>query len=310
MSRLRKDPKLVWNILNGVFLVYKPPNIHYLNVRDTIIQNLCRDLNAIKERPLMKHVSIEGATNEVMQVVVSDSYAHHPLVTGPQYIPDDFKCATANSLTQETSGILVCGINAGTRLCYQLKLARVTRFYRVKGILGQARENDFATGKILEKSLWKGIKRFYIDRICASIQASHQKKMFELCGIDIQSQAAYDLAVQGLIRPANPKIPMIYTIKCVDFQPPEFTLEIVCINEEDNYLKSLAAEVGYKLKSTAYCSYIQCTQFGMFNVKDALLSKHWDLQNILDNIDSCHKILEKHPYMLKQEHAHLVAQSN
>lgn len=48
--------------------------------------------------------------------------------------------------------------------------------------------------------------------------------IYRLCGVDIQSQAAYELAVQGLIRPANSNIPMIYTIKCTDFSPPEFTL--------------------------------------------------------------------------------------
>lgn len=45
-----------------------------------------------------------------------------------------------------------------------------------------------------------------------------------LCGLDIQSQAAYELAVQGLVRPADMHIPMIYNIKCIDFTSPEFTL--------------------------------------------------------------------------------------
>lgn len=40
----------------------------------------------------------------------------------------------------------------------------------------------------------------------------------------MQSQAAYELAVQGLMRPADNNIPMIYSIKCVDFTSPEFTL--------------------------------------------------------------------------------------
>ena len=48
----------------------------------------------------------------------------------------------------------------------------------------------------------------------------------------MQSQAAFDLAVKGPIRPADPKVPMIYTIKCIDFNPPEFTLgkHNYCIN--------------------------------------------------------------------------------
>ena len=48
--------------------------------------------------------------------------------------------------------------------------------------------------------------------------------MYRICGLDMQSQAAYELAVQGLVRPADNNIPMIYSIKCVDFKSPEFTL--------------------------------------------------------------------------------------
>lgn len=48
--------------------------------------------------------------------------------------------------------------------------------------------------------------------------------MFRICGLDMQSQAAYELAIQGLMRPVDNHIPMVYTIKCVDFTSPEFTL--------------------------------------------------------------------------------------
>lgn len=48
--------------------------------------------------------------------------------------------------------------------------------------------------------------------------------MFRVSGIDMQSQAAYEFAVKGLMRPANNNIPMVYSIKCVDFTSPEFTL--------------------------------------------------------------------------------------
>lgn len=40
----------------------------------------------------------------------------------------------------------------------------------------------------------------------------------------MQTQAAYDLAVKGPIRPANHNLPMIYAIKCVEFDLPNFTL--------------------------------------------------------------------------------------
>lgn len=40
----------------------------------------------------------------------------------------------------------------------------------------------------------------------------------------MDSQTTYELASQGLIRPANSALPVIYGIKCVHFDPPNFTL--------------------------------------------------------------------------------------
>ena len=130
-------------------------------------------------RPPFKYVSIEGETNKEMDVIVRDSYADDPLVVGPRYVPDNFRLSGANRMSRESSGILVCGVNSGAKLVHQLKMAKLTKFYKIKGILGQARDNDFATGRIVEKSVWKKVKRHNIDRVCASMQASHQKKMFE-----------------------------------------------------------------------------------------------------------------------------------
>lgn len=47
---------------------------------------------------------------------------------------------------------------------------------------------------------------------------------YRMSGVDLQSDTAYELAKQGLIRPANSKIPIIYGIKCVEFDAPNFTI--------------------------------------------------------------------------------------
>ena len=48
-------------------------------------------------------------------------------------------------------------------------------------------------------------------------------------GVDIQSEKAYQLACQGLLRPAaynHPAFsgPVLYDIRCIQFRPPNFTL--------------------------------------------------------------------------------------
>lgn len=56
------------------------------------------------------------------------------------------------------------------------------------------------------------------------MEASHKRKTFEMCGIDLQSQSAYDLAVKGRVRPDNVTVPVLYSIKCIQFDRPDFTI--------------------------------------------------------------------------------------
>nr|XP_012219482.1 PREDICTED: probable tRNA pseudouridine synthase 2 [Linepithema humile] len=304
------DARIAWKALNGIFAICKPSIVTNINTRDTIIYNLCKDLNNMYVRPPIRHVEIEGDTTKKMRIIKFPSYADHPLVVGPRYQPKDFKLVCANYLHKDMSGLMICGVNSGTGLIHKLKDSKLPISYRVKGILGQATDTYFKTGKIVERATYKFIRRNAIDKICASMQAVHQRKMFELCGLDMQSQAAYELAVQGLIRPADKNIPMIYTIKCTDFTSPEFTLEIVCINESDMYLKAIVHDLGMQLHSVATCTEMQCFRYGLFDLNIALLKKHWSLQNILDNIQICDSILQQNSYLLKQNRPILVDQSN
>ncbi len=48
---------------------------------------------------------------------------------------------------------------------------------------------------------------------------------YRAAGVDIQSQEAYELAVSGLVRPRDTEAgPVIYGLKCVQFDPPNFTI--------------------------------------------------------------------------------------
>lgn len=125
------------------------------------------------------HVCIEGETNKPMTIVVRPSYSDDPLVVGPRYQNEDFRFTSANWMSKESCGVFVCGLNSLAKSSKYLIAAKPTKFYRLKGLLGQATDNYFTTGRIVEKSRFHFIKRHNIDRICASMQSSYQKKMFE-----------------------------------------------------------------------------------------------------------------------------------
>lgn len=75
--------------------------------------------------------------------------------------------------------MVVFGIRSGTKQAKFIRENRPTRAYRIKGVLGQATDNCFKTGKVVMRSTWRHVKQEHMDRFLSAMQASHQKKMFE-----------------------------------------------------------------------------------------------------------------------------------
>ena len=74
---------------------------------------------------------------------------------------------------------LVMGINGGTKTAMQIGHMRWLRAYSVSGRFGVATENNFHTGRIIDKSTYHKIHRDMLDRLLATSQAAHQRTMFQ-----------------------------------------------------------------------------------------------------------------------------------
>lgn len=131
------------------------------------------------------------------------------------------------------------GLNGGTRKIQQIRNNRLIRVYHVTGELGTSTESNFTDSLIIARANYSHVWPDKMSAVLSSMQASHQKKMFELCGVHIQSDAAFEIAKGGLIRPTDNTLPVVYGIKCVQFDRPKFTVEIHAINENVKYLGQL-----------------------------------------------------------------------
>ncbi|XP_050101597.1 pseudouridylate synthase TRUB2, mitochondrial [Anopheles aquasalis] len=300
LPKLIKDAPTVWNYLNGVVNLYKPAGITAQQVRNTVVHNLCRDLNLLNVRPALQRVVIEDGFDSSLVVRKEEDLSDNVLVVGPRYQPEDVKTRFCANHGKFTSGVTVLGINHGTNLAFRLQQNRVLRVYRITGFLGKATETHFAESRVVARATVSHIGSEKIGRLLASIQASHQRKMYELSGIDIQSQAAYDLACGGTIRPADNKQPMIYGLRLTEYRKPFFTIEVHAMNETEAYLGELIHEIGINLKSCAHCVSVRCIRHGHFTLEDSLLKKDWNLQNIISAMAHTNKLIKKYPSMLIQ----------
>lgn len=200
---------------------------------------------------------------------------------------------------------VVVGMNNGCTDAYKLGCSRLLRVYHVTGLLGTGTEDNFRGSRVVAKATFTHVWPDKLSALTAAIQAAHQRKMFEISGVDMQSQTAYDLAVAGVVRPANNTMPIVYGIRCVHFDRPSFTLEVHAINEDEAYLCQLVQEIGLQLHSVAHCTAIRCVRHGQFTVDDAVLRSHWNVQGVVDSMARCRKVLAQHPDMLRQTEATL-----
>ncbi|XP_030062832.1 pseudouridylate synthase TRUB2, mitochondrial [Microcaecilia unicolor] len=287
----------VFRTLHGIFAVYKPPGVHWKLVRDGVETNLLKDLNSLKQPDIRQQVRFLPGTLErssgkelTLTATVLPVLADHILAKGPNYC--HLRVGSGHRLDIRSSGVFVLGVGHGNKLLTDINEAHFTKEYTVHGLFGKATDDFSDTGKVIEKTTYDHITRDKLERILAVIQGSNRRALIMHSKIDLKSQEAYELAVEGLIRPMEKSPPIITRIRCLQFAPPEFTLEIQCLHETQQYLRKIIHEIGLELKSTAVCMCVRRTRDGIFTLSDALLRTHWNLQSIRDAIKHCTPRLE------------------
>ncbi|RWS06582.1 putative tRNA pseudouridine synthase 2-like protein [Dinothrombium tinctorium] len=285
-----------FRLMNGVFCVYKPSDIGMKKLQPLIREKLVNELNEMDVRPPKERVVIEGSfKDEKFSAKLVPSYSDLPAVVGPRYLPKDLTIFFSNYCSWRFSGVLVGGI--GTYGCYlasELWNSNFLRVYELKCKLGIATDTCWSDGKVVEKSTLKHISKERMDVILNKIQSAQQSQMFKTLGMNLTSQEAYEIASRGMIRPSSRKTnPILYGLRCIHFDAPNFTLEIQTINENEEYLVTLVNDIGLKMKSNACVINVRCTRYGNFTIDNALLEKHWTVENIINNIQMCKPLVSE-----------------
>ena len=246
-------------------------------------------MNKFETRPVKEKVVIDGSIQQGKFSVKKEiSYADHPLVVGPRYKQQDIELHFANEIDTRASGLVVAGLGPdGTRLAEILEDSNFVRSYEVRCKFGRATDNFFDYGRTLEKSTFKHIHKSRLDFTCSKILSMHRKMIFKTSGVDMNSQDAFELAAAGPTRPITfASVPLLYSLKCTHFDPPEFTLRIQTINENAMFIGELVNGIGIKNRSTACITSLRCTRYGHFTFENCLLEKEFNVESVIKNVVS------------------------
>ncbi|XP_029907541.1 pseudouridylate synthase TRUB2, mitochondrial [Myripristis murdjan] len=290
--------------LEGLFCVYKPPGVHWKHVRDRIETSLLTGVNGTPQRPLpqvVKFLAQPGAGNDgsselTLSAASVPVLASHPLVSGPEF--QRIPVAVGHRLDAFSSGVLVLGVGNGNKALSDFYKTPATRDYTLEGEFGTATDDFSHTGRVVERSTYGHITQDKLERVLAMLQGANQKALLMYSNIDMRSQEAYEMAVQGLLGPEGKSAPILKGLRCVRFEPPHFTLEVQCLNESQKYLRKVVHEIGLELRSTAVCKVVRRTRDGVFTLQDALTHHHWTASDVMGAIQQYHssKKLRKSPH--------------
>lgn len=268
--------------------------LHWKLVRDTVETNLLKDLNATAPRPLPREVRFllsqsndeEAPKKLVLSAAHVPVLSEHPLVTGPDF--RNIRVGVGHRLDAFSSGVLVLGLGNANKTLNDLYRKRVTRDYTVEGEFGTGTDDFSNKGRVVERTTYDHITRDKLEKVLAMLQGANQKALLMYSRVDMHSQEAYEMAVQGLLGPEEKSVPIILGLRCIRFEPPSFTLEVQCLNETQKYLRKTVHEIGLELRSTAVCKGVRRTRDGSFTLQNALTRNHWTASDVESAIQNYH----------------------
>lgn len=285
----------IYKRLNGIILLYKPPDLSPTDYHQQFRHHLSDILNQYEPRPLDKRLSIEGGYDEEKRVVARPNLADHPLVVGPRYNPWELSLISAPPyLGTKSSGIdLMLMGTAAKQYLHLMRKSKLVNVYHITGCFGFITDTFFHDGKIQDKATYKHIRSGKMDAALSKIEASQQQRLFDAANVPLQSQEAYELAKAWPSRPARMSSwPVIYRIRCLHLKLPEFKIEVTISNPNEKFLAQLPHDIGLLLKSAAHTKSIRRVKVGPFDVNDALTDKDWDINSIINHLNVYH---DQHP---------------
>ena len=187
------------------------------------------------------------------------------------------KVGHAGTLDPQASGLLVIGINRGTKLLANLLFD--DKQYEATFTFGIKTNTGDAQGKIIKKcqshvtltTIKKASKFFLTNEYYQTPPIFSAKK--------INGIRAYKLALASKKVKLKPQLVKIKKMKIIKFDAQQQTLKIVINVTKGFYVRSFCNDFAKKLKTIAYVSALRRTKSGKYDLKHALSLDTYLCQN-------------------------------
>lgn len=172
------------------------------------------------------------------------------------------KAGHAGTLDKEAEGLLIIGLNKGTKKLPDF--TKLPKTYQVKIKLGIKTNTDDLSGKVVRERLITRVTLEKIKKTLKQFLGKHEQIPPVYSAVKIKGRPAYRLARKGETVTLKPKMVELLKAEILDFTPPYLTLELK--TSKGFYVRSLARDLGENLGCGATVAELTRTAIGPYQL--------------------------------------------
>lgn len=183
-----------------------------------------------------------------------------------RWFPRGTRLGHTGTLDPLATGVLVLCLGNATRLTEYIQ--RMSKIYRTRLLLGARSDTDDADGTIVPVPDAKTPDEANVRACLAEFVGAIEQVPPAYSAAKVSGKRAYDLARRGQEVTLSPRTVRIYAFDVLDYAYPHLELQVHC--GKGTYIRSLARDLGERLRCGALVETLRRTRVGPFAVEAAL----------------------------------------
>lgn len=210
-------------------------------------------------------MSMDGFINILKPPGISSSQ----VVVQARKILGQKKIGHSGTLDPGAAGVLVLGVNKGTRLLEYLLDS--DKCYRAELTFGVKTTTGDAFGDIIEKDKGFKISQKELGKVLEDFKGQHLQTPPMTSAIKQQGKKLYELAREGKSVARKARLIEIKDIKLVQHYTVKGTIKAIIDVEcsKGTYIRTLCEDIASKLDTVGYMSFLIRTQTGLFRINSS-----------------------------------------
>ena len=212
---------------------------------------------------------IKSPKQEINGLLIIDKplgFSSNQTLSKIKWLYNPKKAGHTGTLDPLATGILPVCLGEATKFSSYLFDANKTYVAKIK--LGFTSSTADAEGTLKDLNIVKFPNKTEVTNVLKTFEGAIEQTPPMYSALKHDGKPLYEYARQGIQIPRKKRIITIFSIKLINLEKDELILEINC--SKGTYIRTLAEDIGEKLKVGGYLSSLRRTVVGSLTINDAI----------------------------------------